>query len=197
MVGRRRNAAGLKNLDIFNATSTMKSLKYSAEFTKGLEHILKVDPTLRPLVEKSVFPDFTVGESNEYLDTVTGFEYLTRSVIGQQVSGAAAASIFKKFRLLYGLDEASTIFPSPKQVIASTVEELRSAGLSFRKAEYIQGVAKAFESGEIEDRKLQESSDDEVVDSLVALKGIGRKCCNEICSWLFTLTVQLGLQICS
>lgn len=158
----------------------MKSLKYSAEFSKGLEHILKVDPTLKPLVEKSVFPDFTVGESGEYLDTVTGFEYLTRSVIGQQVSGAAAASIFKKFRGLYGLDESSSVFPLPKQVMASTVEELRGAGLSFRKAEYIQGVAKAFESGEIVDEKLQASTDDEVVDSLVALKGIGRKWCEKI-----------------
>lgn len=89
-----------------------------------------------------------------------------------QVSGAAAASIRKKFTALF--EDTHPAFPSPAQVLTKDMPTLRSAGLSQRKAEYITGLAEKFASGEFTAEGLVRASDEELIEKLVAVRGLGR-----------------------
>lgn len=152
--------------------------KYEPQFVEGIDYILKIDPSLKDVISDSVFPHF-MTEGKRFDFTSESFMALSRGIIGQQVSGAAAKSIINKFVRLFHPDateeqSASELrFPAPSEVLQKSTEELRSAGLSGRKVEYIRGVAEAFNDGVLSDDWLLKASDDEVVDSLVALKGIG------------------------
>ncbi|KAF2740691.1 DNA glycosylase [Polyplosphaeria fusca] len=88
-----------------------------------------------------------------------------------QVSGQAAKSIRAKFCALFLTDPA---FPSPAQVTALDIPTLRTAGLSQRKAEYIQGLAEKFTSGELSAQMLIDATDEELIEKLVAVRGLGR-----------------------
>jgi len=92
------------------------------------------------------------------------------------VSGAAASSIKKKFISLFPppATENPKHFPTPTEVSATDIPTLRSAGLSQRKAEYIQGLAEKFVSGELSARMLISATDEEVLEKLIAVRGLGR-----------------------
>lgn len=89
-----------------------------------------------------------------------------------QVSGAAAASIRKKFTALF--EDTHPAFPSPAQVLTKDMPTLRTAGLSQRKAEYITGLAEKFVSGVFTAEGLVSASDEELIEKLVAVRGLGR-----------------------
>lgn len=69
--------------------------------------------------------------------------------------------------------DAST-FPTPAQVVSADIDTLRTAGLSQRKAEYIRGLAEKFANGELSTEMLLRASYDEVLEKLVAVRGLGR-----------------------
>lgn len=95
--------------------------------------------------------------------------------MAQQVSGAAAASIKNKFVALFNENAASVPeFPTPSQVVATEISRLRLAGLSQRKAEYIHGLAEKFSTGELSANLLLRASDDEVMEKLIAVRGLGK-----------------------
>jgi DNA-3-methyladenine glycosylase II len=157
------------------------SVRYIAEFQRGLDHCVNIDPSLRAVVERATFKSF-VESSNQ--DIPRCFDYLVRGVVAQQVSGAAARSILKKFQRFFQGEETcdeDLVMPTPQQILSASVDELRGTGLSYRKAEYIQGLARAFDTKEITDEWLRTAPDDDVVDKIVSLKGFGRKlllpCC--------------------
>ncbi|KAF3047277.1 3-methyladenine DNA glycosylase [Didymella keratinophila] len=106
------------------------------------------------------------------MEVVDPFTALASGIIGQQVSGAAAASIRKKFTALF--EDTHPAFPSPAQVLTKDMTTLRSAGLSQRKAEYITGLAEKFASGEFTAEGLVSASDEELIEKLVAVRGLGR-----------------------
>ena len=114
-------------------------------------HLIEMEPMLQPLIQKHYCRVFCPEGLAEECDP---FRSLCSSIMAQQVSGAAASSIKKKFLgLLNGpLDmekvEENKAFPTPAQVAACDVTFLRQAGLSERKAEYIKGLAEKFTSGE-------------------------------------------------
>lgn len=91
--------------------------------------------------------------------------------MAQQVSGAAASSIKNKFISLFA---SAPHFPSAAVVATTDLATLRSAGLSGRKAEYIQGLAQKFADGELSAALLADASDEEVMERLVAVRGLGR-----------------------
>jgi DNA-3-methyladenine glycosylase II len=97
------------------------------------------------------------------------FQALVRSIIYQQVTGTAAASIMSKFVALF----PSSTFPTPAQVREKTLEELRTAGLSGQKASYIFDLAEKFSDGTVQPQELAHMSNDDVVAHLTAVKGIG------------------------
>lgn len=150
--------------------------QYDQTFVDGIDYILRIDPSLKDIVTQSTFPHFKKEARDT--DFRSGcFMALARGIIGQQVSGAAAKSILNKFIRLYHPqapeDATGLDFPTPQQVLNSSTEDLRSAGLSGRKVEYIKVLAEAFESGTLSEEWLLKASDDDVVDALVDLKGIG------------------------
>lgn len=89
-----------------------------------------------------------------------------------QVSGQAAASIRKKFTALF--PDTHPAFPSPSAVLTLDIPTLRTAGLSQRKAEYITGLAEKFASGEFTAEGLVGARDEELIEKLVAVRGLGR-----------------------
>jgi DNA-3-methyladenine glycosylase II len=97
-----------------------------------------------------------------------GYEGLFRMIVEQQVSVAAAASIWA--RVVAGLDGQVT----PQAVLALDVETLRTFGLSGQKAKYGHEIARAHVDGVIDFDHLERLSDEDAVARLVAIKGVGR-----------------------
>lgn len=96
-----------------------------------------------------------------------GFTTLARSIIGQQISVKAAASIWNKIDAHLG-----GITPNSIQQI--TDDDLRSLGLSRQKIVYLNGIANAFLSGEIAPDAWHDKDDSYVLNKLIALKGVGK-----------------------
>ena len=96
------------------------------------------------------------------------FTTLARSIVGQQISVAAAQSVWNKV-----LSAANTKV-NPKNILALTVEELRSAGLSGRKVEYIRDLAEHFDSGRLHANQWKGMEDEAIIKELSAIRGIGR-----------------------
>lgn len=142
-------------------------------------HLIAVDPRLKPLIEKHHCRIFSPEGLAEEVDP---FEALCSGIMSQQVSGAATKSIKNKFIGLFNQDssegESSTaalrLFPKPSQIVCCSIPFLRTAGLSERKAEYIKGLAEKFDSGELTAKMLMKASDEEVLEKLVAVRGLGR-----------------------
>lgn len=144
-----------------------------------------VNPRLKPLIEAHHCRIFSAEGLAEKIDP---FESLVSGIISQQVSGAAAKAIKGRFIELFdydhhtAADEAPTTttttprrrFPTPSQVAASSIEALRAAGLSQRKAEYARGLAARFAAGELTARWLADAPYGEVVERLTAVRGLGR-----------------------
>ena len=99
----------------------------------------------------------------------TVFQSLVRSIIYQQVTGKAAAAIMARFVALY----PGEAFPSPLHVRDTSIETLRSAGLSGQKAAYIKDLAEKCTDGTIDEALLPTMTNDEVIEHLVRVKGIG------------------------
>jgi DNA-3-methyladenine glycosylase II len=103
-----------------------------------------------------------VKKKNAYL-------HLCLSILSQQLSTKVARVIRDRFLNLY-----EGKFPTPQQIVDTPVTTLRGIGFSNAKASYIHNVARfAMEQG-MEDRKLNKMSDEEVIDHLVPIKGVGR-----------------------
>ena len=101
--------------------------------------------------------------------TTNSFRSLSRAIIYQQVAGAAAAAVFRRFRRLY----PGSPFPTPARVAATPPEELRAAGLSRQKAAYLRDLAEAYLSGAIRPRRFNDLGDGEIRAALTAVRGIG------------------------
>ena len=94
--------------------------------------------------------------------------YLCYSIVSQQLSTKVASIIRKRFLELY------TGKPSPKQILETPFETLRSIGLSAAKANYVQNVARfAIENG-MDPRVLGKMNDEEIIEYLTRIKGVGR-----------------------
>jgi DNA-3-methyladenine glycosylase II len=95
--------------------------------------------------------------------------HLCMSILSQQLSTKVAKVIRDRFLALYDND-----FPTPQQVLETPVETFRSIGFSYAKANYVHNVARfAIEQG-MDDKKLKKMSDDEIIEYLVSIKGVGR-----------------------
>jgi DNA-3-methyladenine glycosylase II len=94
---------------------------------------------------------------------------LLRAIVGQQLSTKAARTIYLRVCELFG---GST--PSPEQLLEADETDLRGAGLSGRKVEYIRDLASHVLSGELELERLDQLSDEKVIEELVAVRGLGQ-----------------------
>lgn len=95
-----------------------------------------------------------------------GFESLVRIVIGQQLSTAAARTVYEKFSMAVKKIE-------PKHILKLSNEDLRAPGLSQQKANYIRGLCEAITAGNFNPHALDTLSDEEIYTTITALKGFG------------------------
>jgi DNA-3-methyladenine glycosylase II len=94
---------------------------------------------------------------------------LLRSIVGQQLSTKAARTIYLRVLDLFG---GTT--PSPEELLAVSVEDLRGAGLSGRKAEYVRDLAQHVLDGELELDRIIELDDEQAIEEISAVRGLGR-----------------------
>lgn len=127
---------------------------------RGLSHLSANDPTMADLIGSYAPPSFK-KHTNYYPE-------LIRSIISQQLSIKAAATIQDRFKQLF-FDE----FPTPEQLLYTEVEVLREAGLSKQKVGYMQNLAQFIISGSINLETLDEHSNDQIIEILTRVKGIG------------------------
>jgi DNA-3-methyladenine glycosylase II len=118
------------------------------------------DPHLRPVIAQAGLTD--MAPHHEY------YRALANSIIGQQLSVKAAATIKQRFVDLFG-----GTFPTPEAILARPAEELRSAGLSGQKAAYIRDLAQHVVDGKVRFDHLDEQTNREIIDELTDIKGIG------------------------
>jgi DNA-3-methyladenine glycosylase II len=95
------------------------------------------------------------------------FQTLARAIVGQQISVKAAQSVWDKTVLA-----VETI--KPENILATTDEQLRAAGLSRQKINYLRDLAAHFASGKVKPRRWPAMTDDAIIAELVEVKGIGR-----------------------
>ena len=105
---------------------------------------------------------------NEVIPSTHYFEDLCDSIISQQLSVKASATIFKRFKEIMPKQEIT-----PEQVLSLPSEQLRQVGISFAKISYIKDLAEKVLHEEIHLNKLAEMSDQEVIEELTKVKGIG------------------------
>jgi DNA-3-methyladenine glycosylase II len=97
------------------------------------------------------------------------FGSLVRSVVGQQLSTKAARTIYERLSALFG-----GRVPSAAELLAADEGDLRAAGLSGRKTEYLRDLARKVESGELDLDSLHRLTDEEVANRLVSVRGLGQ-----------------------
>lgn len=94
---------------------------------------------------------------------------LIQSIVSQQLSLKAASTIFQRFLTLF-----NNQYPEQEKMLQLSIEQLKTVGLSFQKASYIQSVAKYSLENEISYRVLNKMSDEEIIQYLTPIKGVGK-----------------------
>ena len=95
--------------------------------------------------------------------------HLCSSIISQQLSTKVAKVIFQRFLDLFGKKE-----PTAKEILTIPVDKFRSIGFSNAKAGYVHNVCKFFVEHDLTDARLYKMSNEEVIDLLTQIKGVGR-----------------------
>lgn len=94
---------------------------------------------------------------------------LVASILSQQLSTTVARVMYQRFVDLFGGKE-----PTPKQILEVPVEKIKAIGISQSKANYIHNVAKFIVEHKITDKKLLKMHDDDIIELLTQIKGVGR-----------------------
>lgn len=128
--------------------------------------LARSDPVMSALVERLGELSFETRRRGR--PPADAYGTLVRSVVGQQLSAKAAATIYDRVLELFG---GAT--PSPEQLLGAEVGELRATGLSGRKVEYVRDLAAHVLSGELELDRLDELSDEQVIAEITAVRGFG------------------------
>jgi len=128
------------------------------------------DPTMAALVARVGEIDLETRLRRRREDRpADAYGSLLRAIVGQQLSTKAAGTIYRRVLELFG---GAT--PSPRQLLAADESDLRGAGLSGRKVEYLRDLAGHVLDGELELDRLDELGDEEVIEEIVAVRGLGR-----------------------
>ena len=135
-------------------------MAHSYNYRNAVRHIKKHDPRMGDVIS-------AVGPCEIRIDS-NGFRMLSRSIVGQQLSTKAAATIWRRFQELVG-DKRMPV--SRVQKLSHT--QLRSVGLSESKSHYIALLAENVASKKLKLRDLKDSTDDQVIQTLTEQKGIG------------------------
>ena len=132
---------------------TEKTFEYRSDLKKEISKLLLIEPKFHKIIEVVGAPSFIVSDR--------GFQALFKIIVGQQLSTAAASSIWNKLKCA-GVTE-------PNILLASSDEVLRSLGLSKTKIQYAKGLALS----DLDYLKLERDTNEDVINTLVSIKGIG------------------------
>lgn len=130
------------------------------ELKRAAAHLTKHDAVLAPIIAKAGLP--TIKAHDNYYSSLIG------SIISQQLSVKAADTIEKRFLALFDSD-----LPTPNEILSKSIEELRTAGLSNAKANYIRDLAQHIIDGKLKFDQFTTLSNDEIIAEIIAVKGIG------------------------
>ena len=137
---------------------------------KARKHLAAADPTMAELIERVGKIDLATRLRRRKEERPPdAYGALLRAIVGQQLSTKAARTIYLRVVDLFG---GTT--PSPEQLLEASEEDLRACGLSGRKTEYVRDLAAHVLSGELELDRLDRLDDEEVIEEIVAVRGLGR-----------------------
>ncbi|CAO3672686.1 unnamed protein product [Umbelopsis ramanniana] len=168
------------NDEVKISTTTTKAVVSRAyDFSAAISHLKKADPKLGEMMD--------MASTSKLRERILGngplnpFRDLATHIIYQQIHGNAAKAILDRFVKLFDppeeevdLPEHLSFFPTPEMVIAKPITELRTAGLSQRKAEYIVDLATHFVDKRILPNKFKDMTDEEISECLISVRGIGQ-----------------------
>ena len=126
---------------------------------QAVTHLKKADPVLRAIIER-------VGPCKMEFNPPE-FHSLAESIVYQQLNGKAAVVIFNRFAGLAGNPL------TPEGILGLTDEQMRGVGLSKQKSAYLKDLAAKTASGLVDFSKLSALSEQEVIEHLTQVKGIG------------------------
>jgi len=129
---------------------------------KAVSHLRKADPVMAQMIAEVGPCRYQVKRSG------THFDALCRSIIYQQLSTKAAGTIHGRFLDLFPQQQ-----PSPDALLALSEERLRGVGLSRQKLSYLRDLASKVHSNALPLGHLDSLRDQEIIDYLVPVKGIG------------------------
>ncbi len=124
-------------------------------------HLKSVDPVLARVIADVGPCRYTTRSEGTHFDAVV------RSIVYQQLAGAAAATIHRRLVALYGKP------PTPAQILATSDEALRGVGLSRQKLGYLKDLAARCTAGDVPIDTLHELPDADVIAALTRVKGVG------------------------
>ena len=133
------------------------------EYARARRILIRRDPILAPIIRR--FHDRRLIDA----PAVDPFSALVRTIVGQQLSTKAAATIHR--RLLELLPDG---IATPEALDALTDAQLRQVGMSRQKSSYVRDLSAKAASGELHLDRLAEMTDDQVIEALTKVKGLGR-----------------------
>jgi DNA-3-methyladenine glycosylase II len=129
------------------------------QLNAGIDAIAAKEPAIAGALARTGYPEPRIRE--------TGYRTLLRTIVGQQVSVAAAASMWRKLEAALGEDMPA------EALLAAEFDALRACGLSRQKQGYARSLCELVVSGELDLENLP-ADDEAAIDQLVRIKGIGR-----------------------
>ncbi|MDQ2629613.1 MAG: DNA-3-methyladenine glycosylase [Actinomycetota bacterium] len=137
---------------------------------KARKALAAADPTMAALIERVGPIDIETRLRRRKEERPNdAYGALLRAIVGQQLSTKAARTIYLRV-----LDLFDGRTPSPEQLLEADEVDLRAAGLSGRKTEYVRDLASHVLSGELELDRLEQLDDEEVIAEIVAVRGLGQ-----------------------
>ena len=133
------------------------------EFAKARRLLMRRDPVLAPIIKQHR------GRSLLDAPVVDPFSALVRTITAQQISTKAAATIHGRLVALMPGGVAT-----PEALLSVSDEQLRTAGLSRQKSVYLRDLGDKVSSGLLPVHSLADLDDDEVIEAIVKVKGLGR-----------------------
>jgi len=128
-------------------------------WVEACRHLMKRDRVMKKLIPQH--PGVCLQSRGD------AFVTLARSIVGQQISVKAAQSVWERFAAL-------SRRMTPAQVLKLKVDDMRAAGLSARKVEYLVDLALHFANGQVHEKQWADMDDEAIIAELVAIRGIGR-----------------------